>query len=756
MTMPTTSPRRLLSLVAAALTIATLASSVLALPGLGTSALAAPDDDPSLPARQRLTPSAPTDRSADTLPQARQPAADLVVDFDDGRVAVSRHVLDTPVTGMDLLKASGLEITRSGGAICAIEGRGCPADDCFCYPDRFWAYFHLGADGSWTFSQEGAADHDVGAGDVEGWVWSGSRQPVTSTSQTRAAALGALWLLDQVRGDGSIGSHAGLTSDAVLSAVAAGDSFSPGGSAAAMLAYLRRHASTYSALGAAAAGKLSTVASAAGQRPSAFGGVDLVARIRASYDPATGWFGASTWDQAWAILGLAAARSQVPPAAVSALASAATSDGGWGVAPGSEPEADSTALALQALIAAGAPVTGTAVSAALDFLEATQHSDGGWGHGGPSNTNSTALALQALVAAGHDPTEQRWTQATGADPVSYLIEAQLPSGAFEFDVSPADLVATGQAVPALAGRTLVVRGLRPAIEAAARWTWAQQAPEGSFEGFGVGATIDAVLALTAVGEDPAARGPAGGSAVQALAAAAADYVARGPAASGKLATGVVALGRDPHSFGGIDVIAAITNTYSADGSFGEGKPWDNAWAILGLAAAREPIPAAAAKHLMDISAADGGWGFDPSADESDVDSTGLVLQALAAAGADADNAAVRSGVDALRRSQLASGLFPGFGGSPSAASTAMAIGGLVAAGQHVDGPGWLPREPDWLAALPPLTALAHIQSREGGFPGYQGENDPGATYQALLGLSGRPLPVARLVTFLPLTVVRSQ
>ena len=74
---------------------------------------------------------------------------------------------------------------------------------------------------------------------------------------------------------------------------------------------------------------------------------------------------------------------------------------------------------------------------------------------------------------------------------------------------------------------------------------------------------------------------------------------------------------------------------------------------------------------------DGGWGFAPGTN-SDADTTGAVLQALAAA--EAGRGAINGGVRYLRSAQRAGGGFPLPGGGANAQSTAWAIQGLIAAG----------------------------------------------------------------------------
>ena len=89
----------------------------------------------------------------------------LVVDFGDGRVETTCVTFEeAEITGMDVLLRAGYEVVTGygGGAVCQINGRGCPSSNCLgCHPTGdggwiYWAYFHL-EDGHWSYSQLGAA-----------------------------------------------------------------------------------------------------------------------------------------------------------------------------------------------------------------------------------------------------------------------------------------------------------------------------------------------------------------------------------------------------------------------------------------------------------------------------------------------------------------------------------------------------------------------------------------------------------------------
>ena len=743
--------------------VRSLAIAMPILMGISFPVLLQASGKPSRPAGSPMIQAAalPISQTA-ALPISRTAA--LVVDVNDGRVWVRAVPVTGSLSGLQFLQQSGISVIQKAGAVCAIGGTGCPATDCFCAcPNgspacRYWSYYHGVGDGGWQEAMTGAAQFTVTAGAVEGWVWSGERPPVTATAAFRAAILGYEWLRTKQGVDGSMAEHGGLTGEAVLAARATGARLAgpwpqPKGALdpdRRWIEYLRRIGGDYSLTGPAQAGKLAAAAAAGHQDARRFG-LDLVGRLNAGYDAQTGHFGPSVWDQSWALLGLAAAGESIPPAAVQALATERADGGGWGFAAhATEGDPDSTGLALQALVAAGEPVTGTAVQSGLAYLESGQQGDGGWGHGGASNVNSTAYALQAILAAGEDPQAGRWVvagNADPADPVRFLLDQQRAGGYFQYDAFPADLVATLQTVPALAGRTLAMPGAGAASRRGLAWMRAHRTADGGFDGFNPGATIDAVLAMAAWGQDPREPAPSassGSTAEAFLAAAAPQYAAQGASAAGKLLTvaSLFAAKGGAVRLGGVDLVAKVLATYQpVSGTFGSGGTWDSAWAILGLRAAGARLPDRAADGLLAAGAKGGGWGFSAQADAADADSTGLALQALAAAGLSADHPAVRSGIAALRRLQNADGGFAGYGGSTSVDSTALAVGGLTASAQRVDGPGWMRSISGTLALNGPLDAILARQSPQGGFAGYAGTDDPGATYAAVLALAGRPLPL---------------
>ncbi|MGE0598345.1 MAG: prenyltransferase/squalene oxidase repeat-containing protein [Dehalococcoidia bacterium] len=268
-------------------------------------------------------------------------------------------------------------------------------------------------------------------------------------SAAEAIASGAAYLKSLQTADGAYGSESlSQNMDAVFAVRAAG--YDPandkvGGVGPAEFLAANVDQVTNSAIAAKAA----LVAKALGQDPHAVGGVDLVARAEAGFDPATGLYGKDAFSQSISMIGLACVGEPVSDKASAALIDQQLKDsGGWGF--GGFPDPDTTAIAIQALLATGASASDASVAKALAFLKESQGLDSGWGFDpSASNASSTAYVVQALYAAGQDPESAEYT-VDGVTPIAFLLSQQQPDGSFRgFD--PA--YSTNQVLPALAGRT---------------------------------------------------------------------------------------------------------------------------------------------------------------------------------------------------------------------------------------------------------------------------------------------------------------
>lgn len=393
--------------------------------------------------------------------QAQGPdRAHVIVQFDDTSLTVRPIDFTAPISGLLALQLTGLDMTTQsfgwGTAVCAIEGVGCPADNCFCDPTNFWSYNYW--DGSaWQSYMVGADSSTVGNGAVEGWRWGPWGSEIKAARPITAAATALEWLrLQQSPVDGGYDTT-GSTVE-TLFAIGANErkaaDWRRGLNNPSLLHYMMGHSASFARNGAASAGKVAVgLVATDGCRPyGTKSPLDF-------YDPATGVFSDTyqgAGSQAWGILGVAALNQGVPNDAVSHLKSLQLGNGAWEWQTGFGDDTNITALAVQALVAAGEPVGSSTVISAMNYLKTMQGDDGGfrydniWSAG--SDTNSTAYVVQAILAIGQDPVSSQWT-INNTNPISYLLGMQLGDGSFEWQPgSGSNRLATQQAIPALLGR----------------------------------------------------------------------------------------------------------------------------------------------------------------------------------------------------------------------------------------------------------------------------------------------------------------
>jgi hypothetical protein len=284
-------------------------------------------------------------------------------------------------------------------------------------------------------------------------------------------------------------------------------------------------------------------------------------------------------------------------------------------------------------------------------------------------------------------------------------------------------------VPA-AAHAQVTRQVDAANRALA-WTKTQQQPDGSFAGFGAGSTVDALLAIIAANQDPASYSRGGKTPVQFLESKAAD-LAKTPGSAGKLLLALAALGLDGKSFGGVDVVAAVNSSYDAGtGQYGK-DAIGHAFAILGLKAAGQEVPAAAADFLESIQTPEGGWAFtgETTAGGADTNTTAVAVQALVASG-QAKAATLDKAREYLSSQMGADGGFPyqkggEFGSESDVNSTSYVLQAFNAMGVQTNRP---------------LEFLLSMQKPGGAFQWKPAEPDDnaGATYQAIAAILGATL-----------------
>jgi len=258
----------------------------------------------------------------------------------------------------------------------------------------------------------------------------------------------------------------GLTLDAVFAFAAARTADDRG---AAALAWVTRPDIRDGYLGdgtveayAGATAKLTLAVQVRSGDPTSVNGVDLVARLRSLESPTGRFTDRSAWgdfsntfSQSFAILALSRTATGASPTAAAYLAGIRCADGGYPLLPEQpvcESDVDATALAVQALAAAG---RATEATAGLHWLGSVQGTDGSFrNESGTPNANSTGLAAQALRAGGRPVA---WLRAR-----SYLVGLQVgcagapaDRGAVDHDGGTFDPTtaarATAQAVLGLTG-----------------------------------------------------------------------------------------------------------------------------------------------------------------------------------------------------------------------------------------------------------------------------------------------------------------
>jgi len=290
-----------------------------------------------------------------------------------------------------------------------------------------------------------------------------------SSSVVAAAAHRAATYLRRAQNrDGGIGAAPGTRSSALFSAWAALGLASDDVDVAALrrapsdptlLRYLQRHA------GATDSGSLErTILAlrAGGATVTSVAGHDLAGELTHRFSR-RGAVGGLVNLTAFGVLALCAAdigsTSTLEDRALGWLAGQSNRDGGYGFAGrGSQSDADDTGAVLEALHCAPGSSANAVVRArrgAVAYLRRDQDRDGGFpsAPGAGSNAQSTAWAIQGLIAAGVNPATVR---RDGHTPLGYLVGLVSGSGAVSYarrqSVTP--VWVTGEALLALTGTPL--------------------------------------------------------------------------------------------------------------------------------------------------------------------------------------------------------------------------------------------------------------------------------------------------------------
>ena len=253
------------------------------------------------------------------------------------------------------------------------------------------------------------------------------------------------------------------------------------------------------------------------------------------------------------------------------------------------------------------------------------------------------------------------------------------------------------------------------------------------------ATTVAQKALTwmiaAAGENAATYVNAGKSPVDFLNSKAAD-LAKTPGGAGKLLLAAWALKQTGSPLIlPAGVVEDLSGGIGANGQYGK-DVIGHAFAMLGLAVTTGSVPAKAVEFLKSAQAPDGGWSFtgDTKAGAADTNTTAVAIQALVAAGAGKSEMGVLERAQKyLLLQQGADGGFPyqkgGEGGDESDVnSTSYVVQALRSIGATAD-------------LEKPLAYLMSMQKSNGAFQWMKSvaDDNAGATYQAVPAILGATL-----------------
>jgi len=244
-----------------------------------------------------------------------------------------------------------------------------------------------------------------------------------------AAAKATAWLGQQTIDD------PGQIADSLIALAAAND---PAQAATVdrLVTALKEKGAAYAAGSPEAAAKAAVALEAAGEDPRTALGTDLIATVKNGI-AADGSFGSypGPFASGLAAVALTRADEDVPAALGTYLLTFHNSDGGFTYQAGQPSDADSTALALQALTALGDDAS---VTKTVAWADQNIQADGSYTGFNP--VNSTAVMAAALATAGKNVDAS----------VVYLVSQQQTDGSF-LNAGAPDVLATAQAALGLSG-----------------------------------------------------------------------------------------------------------------------------------------------------------------------------------------------------------------------------------------------------------------------------------------------------------------
>lgn len=250
----------------------------------------------------------------------------------------------------------------------------------------------------------------------------------------------------------------------------------------------------------------------------------------------------------------------------------------------------------------------------------------------------------------------------------------------------------------------------------------QQQPDGSFPSIGQTSTADAVYALVASGVNPSMVTNNGNSAIDWIYSRTGSLTDTGAAAKFLLA--LILSGRSTTAPDGFDFVARVVNAYDPRTGLYDLNPTGNAYALIAVRAAGQPVPNRALQVWGGLQQSDGGWSAYLPQQNSDTNTTAVAIIALVV---NQQLARIPAALQYLRTQQSADGGFTFstvFGTDSDSNSTGLVVLALLATLQNLS--NWERNGVD------PVERLLQLQNPSGAFrysDAFPGDN-AFATFQA--------------------------
>jgi prenyltransferase beta subunit len=203
---------------------------------------------------------------------------------------------------------------------------------------------------------------------------------------------------------------------------------------------------------------------ATGENPENFNGINYTNEIKAFYDSINAQIGDPNLlnDDFWGILALVACNetnSIEVTNSMNFIKNNQNLNGGWSWGVNQTSDADDTAAAIMALIAAGEDPNSSVIQNALNYLKTQQADDGGFLSWGSTNAATDSWVIQAIVASEENITGENWTK-NDKTAIDDLLSLQNDDGSFNWTntSSLSALLMTSYAIPALLGKTYPIIG----------------------------------------------------------------------------------------------------------------------------------------------------------------------------------------------------------------------------------------------------------------------------------------------------------